>query len=339
MKKNTYYAGIDLHRNNFVVHVTDSGGVCIHKGKYQNTTEAVDRLLSVIPQTPDIVIEATRNWMWLVGYVKKKGCTVTLAHPLKTKAIASARIKTDTLDAKVLCHLLRTDMIPCAHIASHEQQQLREIARGRIQLVKDQTQVKNRIRALLAKENVVFKGDLFGNKGKTWLGEKTLTPARKEMVAVLLTQLHHIQEGIQTVEHIIQKQAAALPEVNLLMSIPSIGLTTAYTIISEVGDVKRFPTSRHFTSYLGLVPRLSQSGNHAYYGRITKLGNPYIRWSLVQAAHRLCRAELYYKRFVQRIAYKKGKKKAIVALARKLAVIIYYVLYEQRPYINCCDIT
>lgn len=339
MKKNAYYVGIDLHRNNFVAHITDVWGTCVHKGKYPNTTEAVESLLAVIPKTPHVVIEATRNWMWLVGQLKKKGCIVTLAHPLKTKAIASARIKTDTLDAKVLCHLLRTDMLPPAHIAPHEQQQLREIARGRIQLVKDQTQVKNRIRALLAKENVTYQGDLFGKKGTTWLRTYKLTPARQEMVTVLLTQLMHIQEGVKTIEHTIQKQAAALPEVDLLLSIPSIGLTTAYTIVSEVGDVKRFPTSGNFTSYLGLVPRLSQSGSHAYYGRITKLGNPYMRWSLVQAAHRLSRAEPPYQKFVRRITYKKGKKKAIVALARKLAVIIYHVLYEQRPYINCSDMT
>jgi transposase len=102
--------------------------------------------------------------------------------------------------------------------------------------------------------------------------------------------------------------------------------------VSEIGSVKRFPNAKKFTSYFGMVPRLSQSGNHAYYGRITKLGNPYIRWALVQTAHRIVRIDKKHKSFVDRLATKHGKKKAIVALARKLGTIVYWVMKTEKPY-------
>jgi len=152
------------------------------------------------------------------------------------------------------------------------------------------------------------------------------------MVKVYIDRLTNVQEAIAEVDKFIQQRSSSLPEVSLLQTIPGFGTTTAYLLASEIGDVTRFPNSKKFASYFGLVPRLSQSGNHAYYGRITKLGNPYVRWSLVQASHRLVRSNKNYKRFVDRIFYKHGKKKAIVALARKMATIVYTVLKEKRVY-------
>ena len=329
-----YFVGIDLHRQYFTCYATNGKGDEILKERLSNCQEAVDYLVKHFPFPPKVVIEATRNWMWLVRALREKGCQVSLAHPLKTKAIASARIKTDLLDAKTLSHLLRSNLVPSSYVASEEEQDNRELARGRIALVHYQTMIKNRIRAILGKENLSYSGsDLFGKGGRAWLKKQQLPETKRKMVKIYLERLDDLISAIRKVDELIQEKSSRLSEVKLLTSIPGVGTTTAFLLAAEIGDIKRFNTAKQFASYFGLVPRLHQSGNHQYYGRITKLGNPYVRWALVQTAHRLARMDRNYKWFVDRISYRGGKKKAIVALARKLATIIFCILKEKREYI------
>lgn len=329
-----YFVGIDLHRQFFTVYGTDEQGHELLRGKFSNSLESLDKVLAAFPALPKVVVEATINWMWLVVALQERGCAVKLAHPFRTKAIASAKIKTDTIDAKTLCHLLRTDMVPSSYIASPTEIENRELSRGRIDLVHKQTHTRNRIHSLLGKENLNFTGsDLFGVSGRIWLGEQNLPEAKRLMVDLYLQELEKLKELITKVDKTVKEKSSSLPEIKVLESIPGIGTTTAFLLAAEIGDINRFENSKQFASYFGLVPRLSQSGNHAYYGRITKLGNPYVRWSLVQVAHRLARTDKEYQRFVGRISYRGGKKKAIVALTRKLATIIFRVLKDNRLYL------
>lgn len=330
-----YFIGIDLHKKFFTYHATDKEGEEIVKGKYDNSLENVSELLSFFPIKPKIVVEATGHWMWFVRFLKGQGCLVTLAHPLKVRAIASSMIKTDSVDAKILCHLLRSNLVPSSYIATEEEQDNRELSRGRMSLVHDRTQLKNRIHAILTKENLKFEGsDMFGVKGKVWIKEQILSVAKRYMAETYLKKLSEIEESIKDIDEQINKKSSGVPEVSLLKTIPGIGTTTAFLLAAEIGDITRFPTSKQFASYFGLVPRLSQSGSHAYYGRITRLGNPYVRWALSQAAQRIARYDRQSKRFIERLSYRAGKKKALVALSRELATIIFCVLREKRAYIK-----
>ena len=328
-----YFIGIDLHRDFFVAVAQDPTGTELFRKRYENSVASVEDLVSQFKYPPLVVVEATRNWMWFIASLQKKGCIVQLAHPFRTKAIASARIKTDSIDAKTLCDLLRANLIPQSYIASIEELDNREVSRGRMCLVHDQTVLKNRILAILGKDNLRFNGrDSFGVRGKIWIKEQIVSEGKKHMIDTYIEQLEKIQELITKIDTVIKQRSSSFPEVSLLQTIPGLGTTTAFLLASEIGDIKRFPNSKKFASYFGLVPRLSQSGNHAYYGRITKLGNPYVRWILGQASHRLVRIDTNYKRFVDRLSFKHGKKKAIVALSRKLATIVYAVLKENRAY-------
>lgn len=330
-----YYVGIDLHRDFFVANAQSEKGDELFRERYVNSEESVESLVARFDRPPVVVVEATRNWMWFTASLMKHGCHVQLAHPFRVKAIASAKIKTDSIDAKTLCDLLRANLIPQAYIATLDELDNRELSRGRISLVHDQTLLKNRIMAILSKENLKFSGhDTFGKKGLEWLSAQKLSDAKRIMVDIYMRRLTNVQEAIDGVEGIIRSKSSGFPEVSLLQTIPGLGTTTAFILASEIGTIARFASAKKFASYFGLVPRLSQSGNHAYYGRITKLGNPYVRWVLVQAAHRLARTDESYKRFVTRLSYRAGKKKAIVALARKLSAIVYCVLKENRAYIQ-----
>lgn len=327
------YIGIDLHRDFFVAVAQDESGSELFRKRYENSLTSVNELVSSFAVPPMVVVEATRNWMWFIAALQERGCKVQLAHPFRTKAIASARIKTDSIDAKTLCDLLRADLIPQAYIANAQELDNREVARGRINLVHDQTILKNRILAILGKENLRFHGtDTFGVRGNEWVQEQTLSDAKRQMITIYMDRLLNVKKAITVVDHLIKQRSSSLPEVLLLQTIPGFGTTTAFLLAAEIGNINRFPNSKKFASYFGLVPRLSQSGNHAYYGRITKLGNPYVRWCLVQASHRLVRSNKEYKRFVDRLSFKHGKKKAIVALSRKLATIVYSVLRDNRVY-------
>lgn len=329
-----YFVGVDLHKHFFVYHATDREGNELLKGRFESLHEEVDTLFNLFETPPSVVVEATGAWMWFVRILQESGCKVTLAHPLKVKATASAKIKTDSIDAKTLCHLLRTNLIPESYMASLEEQENRELIRGRICLVHDRTQIKNRIVAILSKENLRFSGtDMFGTKGRQWLSGQNLSDAKGYMVNTYLQRLDQIGKTIDDLDWKIKEKSGSIPEIKLLWSIPGIGTTTAFLLASEIGDVKRFKSAKAFSSYFGLVPRLSQSSSHAYYGRITKLGNPYVRWALLQTAQRACRWDLEFGSYVARLSKRCGKKKALVALSRKLATVVYCILREKREYI------
>src|SRR3989344_7168127 len=313
------YVGIDLHKKGFTACVMDGAGKVTYADGYKNTENDLESLLTNC-RNPSFVIEATQNCMWLIRNLQNRHLPVTLAHPLRTKAIASARIKTDELDAKTLAHLLRADLVPMAYIPTIKEQESRDIARARCQFVKQQTWIKNQIHSLLTKENLIPEAsDLFGKKGKVWLNSQNLTDNNKVILKEFLALLKDVKKRISNLNTSIEKLAKENPRVEILKSIPGFGTTTAFVLAAEVGNPERFPSGKKMAAYLGLVPSLYQSGNTKRLGSITKLGSPYARWVLVQAAHRLVRADVNTKLFYQTLSVRRGKKKAIVAVARKLA--------------------
>lgn len=327
------YIGIDLHKKSFTACLMDSVGKVLHRDKYDNSGESIVQLLSLCEEKPSVVIEATPNWMWMVKVLRDMDILITMAHPLRTKAIASARIKTDELDAETLAHLLRSNLVPTSYIPTIEEQEDRELARTRCQLVKQQTWIKNQIHAVLSKENIHPPvTDLFGKKGREWIDEQDLPENKRLIVSEMLGLLDDTKKRISTLEKRIKEKSKDDRNVQILESIPGIGTITAFILASEIGDPRRFPTGKKMAAYLGLVPSIYQSGKTRRTGSITKLGNPYARWVLVQAAHRLVRADINTKLAYQALSARRGKKRAIIAVARKLTVLCWRLLVDDRKY-------
>ena len=223
--------------------------------------------------------------------------------------------------------------MPMAYIPTIKEQESRDIARARCQFVKQQTWIKNQIHSLLTKENLIPEAsDLFGKKGKVWLNSQNLTDNNKVILKEFLALLKDVKKRISNLDTSIEKLAKENPRVEILKSIPGFGTTTAFVLAAEVGNPERFPSGKKMAAYLGLVPSLYQSGNTKRLGSITKLGSPYARWVLVQAAHRLVRADVNTKLFYQTLSVRRGKKKAIVAVARKLAELSWRLLVDNRLY-------
>lgn len=326
------YVGIDLHKKGFTACAMDEVGKITHTGGYDNTKDNIETLLTIC-HNPSFVIEATQNWMWLVRILEKKGLPVTLAHPLRTKAIASARIKTDELDAKTLAHLLRSNLVPMAYIPTIEEQEDRDLSRARCQFVKQQTWIKNQIHSLLTKENLTPPvTDLFGVKGRLWLEKQDILENKRVILGQMLALLENVKSKISVLDKQIEKRSKGNKRVGILKSIPGFGTITAFVLASELGDPKRFPNAKKLAAYLGLVPSCYQSGSTRRLGGITKLGSPYARWVLVQAAHRLVRSDSNTRLFYQALGARRGKKKAIVAVARKIAELSWRLLIDNRKY-------
>lgn len=325
------FYGFDVHRYQTTYAVMTAEGVVLERGRLANAPEAFAGLLA--RQGPGAVaLEATANWYYLYECLEGLGVPVHLAHPKQTRLIAASKRKTDRLDAERLAHLLRTDLLPTSYVPPREVRELREALRSRARLVRQGTEVKNHLRALLAKQGLRCpSADLSSRTARHWLTGQALRPVyaaeRDAQLAVL--EVLDAQVGHQT--DALRRQARQDPNVRLLQTIPGVGPLGALLIHAEVGAIGRFPGPRQLAAYAGLVPTVRASGDHVHLGHITKDGSRWLRWILVEATYHARRHPAYQARF-DRLQRRRGKHKATVAIARHLAQVVWYVLTTQRPF-------
>jgi transposase len=175
--------------------------------------------------------------------------------------------------------------------------------------------------------------DLFGVKGRRWLGDQILPVDERLTVDACLRQLDFLGEELSQIDALIAEDALQDPDIQRLMTIPGVDVTTAATLVAVIGDVRRFPTAKHLAGYLGLTPRVRQSGNApARHGRISKEGSAAGRHVLVEAAWITVRAPGPLRAFASRTAARRGRHVATVAVARKLAVLCWHLLTRGEDY-------
>jgi transposase len=280
-----------------------------------------------------VVLESSTCVFPIYDWLLEHEFNVVVAHPARVKAIASARIKTDKIDARTLADLLRAELIPAAYIPNKETRAVRELVRYRVSLVEQHTKITNQIYALLTRHGVEHHtGTILTRRARTaHLAILTDETARFE-----LTNLHQQHDQLRTrikdVQQRLETIAATNPDAQLLKTIPRVGAYTALTVLAELGDYKRFPTGKHAASYAGFVPSTYQSGNTTRHGSITKRGSAYIRRALGQAALRLIANHDPLREYYDRRKPRLGAQKAITATAHRLFLIMYQMLTDQRPY-------
>ena len=327
------YFGLDVHKRYTVFTHVDERGRLLGQGRVSNDAESLSQLIARSAEPAKVVLEAGGIWPVFTDALEDHALEVVLAHPLKTRAIASARIKTDRIDSATLAHLLRTDLVPRSYLAPQSLRETREVLRFRVQLVRLRTAVKNRVHALLAMRGLSSPvSDLFGRAGRRWLAELELPAVPRRAINGYLAILETMNVQIRGVESEIRRRVRESPEARRLWSIPGVGRFGALLILAEIGDVRRFPDARHLISYAGLAPSVHSSGGRTYHGRITKQGSPLLRWILVEAAVAASRREGELRDRYRRVAQRKGPKTARVALARHLLTIVYHVLADGVPY-------
>ena len=328
-----YYTGIDLHRKTSFFTTINENGQIVKRANLQNQQKTIIAYLNSLEDQSQIVIESTANWYWLYDLLNDHGFNVVISNPVKTKAIASARIKNDKLDSHMLAQLLRADLVATVHASTPQTRQLKELLRHRSKLVGDAVRMKNRIHNIMAKNNLTVPvSDLFGKKGLEFLNQASLPGYHRQQVQTYLQLYQRIKEQVSALTDEVQRQAKSNTMAQLLMTIPGVGPITAMFMVAEIEDISRFPTYRHLASYAGLVPGLDASAQKHRTGRITKQGSPHLRTALVEAAQAAARTKSRLNIFFRRRIVKSGYQKAIVATAHKIIQYAFFILRDQQPY-------
>jgi transposase len=328
------HVGLDLHKRfSTIAAMDDDGNVRLEDKLYHDDRARLTEFFSEIAGKAVVTVEATRNWYWMYELLEEQGVAVKLANARKVRLIAEARLKNDKVDPKSLAQLERTGFLPEAYIPPRTIRDNREYLRYRLTLVRLRTGLKNKVHALLDKLGVRHQfADLFCPAGRRFLGQLKLRPVYQEELANYLALIDDLERRIVAVTKEIKRQLKPDPRAKLLMTIPGVGHLTAYLLLNEIGDIKRFPTPGKLCAYGGIVPIVRQSADHRWQGHITREGNRYIRWALTESACLAPSKDYALGSFCRRVAFRRGPLKARVAVARKLLVAVWYVLTYGEPY-------
>lgn len=327
--KNSSTVGMDLGDRFHAICILDAEGMVIERKKLKNTKEMLEGYFGAMPRC-QIALEAGTHSGWISRLLESMGHQVVVAQPRAVRAIWGRDRKNDVSDAEMLARLLRADpklLSPIKHRGEQAQIDLLTI-KARDGLVQVRTKLINQVRGLgksLGHRFPSSDAHTFAAKARTDLPEMLA-----EALESLIDVIDQLSQRIRAFDKIIERRARHdYPETAMLESVPGVGVLTALAYVLTVDDPRRFARSREVGPYLGLVPRQDQSGEQDRQLRITKAGDRYARRLLVGSAQYLLGTfgpDCHLRRFGLRLAERGGKaakKRAVVAVARKLAVLLH----------------
>jgi transposase len=326
--------GLDVHRDFCEVAICEDGRVR-SAGRVASSPDALQLFADRLAPTDQVALEATGNALRIARLLEPHVARVVVASTKDLKAISEARVKTDRLDARTLAKLLDADLLTECWVPDEDTRALRRRLGRRAQLVRQRTRCKNEIHAVLIR-NLNGRppaSDLFGRKGRQWLAEQTLPVDERETVDGCLRQINFLDAELAQVERVIAQQALASEDTRRLLTVPGVNLASAATFMAVVGDVRRFRNPRKLVGYLGLDPIVRQSGSApARHGAISKAGASEARHMLTEAAFAAVATPGPLRAFHQRVRSRRGPQIAIIAVARKLAVLFWHLLTRGEDY-------
>jgi transposase len=332
------YVGMDISSKGFMVHAIDSSNKVVLREEIKPTRQALRRMIKQLGlQTKLVVFEAGNQLKWIALELQQiKTVHLHVVHPNEIKWINQSSVKTDKIDARKLAQLARGDMLPRkVHIVEGKVRQLRELISARHTLQSKRVALINSIRGCLKQEGYRLPEKFFSRAD--WRGhlehmrvgdtQKLILTSYMSSIESLVAAEAKLTAKILDIEH---------EDIERLQSIPGIGGLSSRVILSAIDDVRRFDSKKGLSKYGALTPRIYQSGGMTHLGRINRDGRHELRRVLLQCAHTVARMKSYEARplriFFERIRQRRGKKIAIVALARKLLTTAYGVLKTQAMY-------
>jgi transposase len=326
--------GLDVHRDFAQVAIWQDGLVR-QAGQIAMTVEALGVFADSLAPTDEVALEATGNTNAIVRALAGRVARIVVGNPQKTRAIAEAKVKTDKVDAEILAQLLAADYLPAVWVADEKTQARRRQVARRAHIVRQRTRLKNQVQAVLHR-NLIPRcpaADLFGIKGRKWLAEQQMPADERHAVVALLRQLDFHGQELALIDRELAKIALGCQNTKRLMTIPGVDVTVAMAITSAVGDFSRFSSPDKLVRYLGLNPRIKQSGGQpASHGRITKQGRAHARGMLVEAAWVAVKTPGPLRAFYERVRARRGMQIAVVATARKLCVLCWHMITRGEDY-------
>jgi transposase len=325
---------LDVHRDFCEVAIKDQSGLRL-AGRVKTKPEDLELFAQSLAPDDQVALEASEPALAIARILEPHVGRVVIANTRKLRAIAESKVKTDELDASTLCELLAAGFLPAVWSPDEFTRTLRRRLQRRAKLVRSRTRAKNECHAVLARN---LKGkppmsDVCGRKGRRWLAALQLPADESETVACCLREVDFLDAEIALIERELANQALDSDEIRRLMSVPGVSLVSAATFVAVVGDAKRFSSPKKLVSYVGLDPRVRQSGEApARHGRISKQGSPEARHMLCEAAWVAIRTPGPLRAFYERVRSRRGTQIALVASARKLSVLCWHLLAREEDY-------
>jgi transposase len=325
--------GLDVHRR-FAQVAELEDGVVRQCGRIDLVRDKVLAFARTLRADDEVVLEATGNTMAIVKLLKPHVGKVVIANPLQVRVIAQAKAKTDRIDAAALARLHAAGYLPQVWQPDEATELMRNLVSRRAAIVQGMTRTKNRIHAVLHANLIPpFSGKLFLGPGRKWLAEQPFGTHERAAVDRWLAGLDAMEQELTAAEAAIATACLGDDRVRRLMTVGGINMVVAAGVLSAIGDVSRFASADKLVAYLGLDPRVRQSGDRAaQHGRISKQGRSHARGMLVEAAWAAAVTPGPLRAFYVRIQGRKGKQVAAVATARKIAVLAWHLLTKEEDY-------
>jgi transposase len=328
------FIGLDVHLDFCEIAICEAGRVR-SGGRVPSSPEGLQILANSLAPDDQVALEATGNALAIARLLAPHAARVVVATRNELRAITEAKVKTDRHDARTLARLLAAGLLRGCWLPDESTRALRRRLARRAQLVRQRTRAKNEVHAVLMRN---LKGrppmsDVFGRGGRAWLAELELPGDERQTVDGCLRQIDFVDAEIAILERAIAEHALGSQDIKRLMTVPGVSLMTAATFIAAVGEIQRFHSPRRLVGYLGLDPKVRQSGiAPARHGRISKQGASQVRQMLTEAAFVAVSTAGPMRAFYDRVRARRGSQIAIVAVARKLAVLFWHLLTREQDY-------
>lgn len=326
--------GMDVHRSFAEIAVLEDG-LLRDDGRIGVRPEDLRAWAATLEPSDEVALEATTNSDAIATMLRPLVRRVVVSNPRKTRAIAEAKVKTDKVDARILAQLLAADFLPETWVPDERTRRLRRLVMRRTHLVRQRTRLKNQVHGILARNLVPTcpHADMFSGVGRRWMGQQDVPADERRSIDALLRQLDFHGAELAELDRDIAIEAIDDQDVARLMTVPGVDVTVAIAVVAAVGNFARFPSPDKLVAYLGLNPKVRQSGNGpAVHGRITKAGPAQARGMLVEAAFAASRTPGPLRAFYRRVKQRRGFQVATVAVARKLTVLCWHLVTKGEDY-------
>lgn len=324
--------GCDFHPGFQQVAIFDNRTGEVEEKRLQHRSEAEEFYRSLAGQQVRVGMEACGHYPWFEQLLAELEMELWVGDAAKIRAAMVRKQKTDRRDAEHLMDLLRLDRFPRIWVPSLQVRDVRQLLLHRHKQVQQRTRTKNQLQAMALSQGVQKKRKLWTQAGRAELEQLPLLAYAAQRRKRLLETLDELEAEIVELDRRVMEEARQRPEAVQLMTHPGVGPVTALAMVLTLGPAQRFDSARQVGSYFGLIPSEDSSGGKQRLGKISKQGSWFLRFLLVEAGQTAARYDPQLKRFYRRLAARKNRSVAKVAVARKLATRLYLMLREDWTY-------
>ena len=334
-KQHNYYCGIDLHARTMYLCIIDSTGqVVLHKNMKANP-KALAKAIKPFQDELYIAVECMFTWYWVADFCEDNNIPFVLGHALYMKAIHGGKAKNDKIDSYKIASLLRGGTFPMAYVYPRSMRSTRDLLRRRMHLMRKRAELLAHIHNTNSQYNLPEIGkNLRYKRNRSLVENRFDDQSVQKSVDMDVELINFYDEKLSSVEWYILKHAKThdYHSYMLLKSFPGIGDIISLVILYEIDDINRFPKVQDFASYARLVKCKAESAGKTYGTSGAKIGNAHLKWAFSEAAVLFLRCNPKAKAYVEKLAKRHGKGKALSILAHKIGRAVYFILKRKEPY-------